>query len=162
MRTGLYMGSFDPLHEGHILIAEKSLEQKIVDRVFMIPTESYWDKHMHHSIDERIKMIEDIGNNNIVTDKKYTVYSYTYELVDVLREEFPDDEILLIMGADNLLQFDKWKRYEYLLKFPFVIMRRNGIDIRYHMNRFQKNNYFIIDNEEIDISSSKIRSELGY
>ena len=55
MRIGLYMGSFDPLHEGHKLIAKKSLE--FVDRVFMIPTGSYWDKNMHHSIDERIKMI---------------------------------------------------------------------------------------------------------
>ena len=55
MRIGLYMGSFDPLHEGHKLIAKKSLE--FVDRVFMIPTGSYWDKSMHHSIDERIRMI---------------------------------------------------------------------------------------------------------
>ena len=66
------------------------------------------------------------------------------------------------MGADNLVQFDKWKRYEYLLKFPFVIMGRNGIDIKYYMDKFHKDNYFIIDNEEVDISSSEIRRKLGY
>ena len=160
MRIGLYMGSFDPLHEGHKLIAKKSLD--FVDRVFMIPTGSYWDKSMHHSIGERIKMIEDIGDDSIVTFKKYTVYSYTYELVDVLRKDYPSDEIYLIMGADNLVQFDKWKRYEYLLKFPFVIMGRNGIDIKYYMDKFHKDNYFVIDNEEVDISSSEIRKRLGY
>ena len=160
MRIGLYMGSFDPLHEGPTLIAKKSLE--FVDRVFMIPTGSYWDKSMHHSIDERIRMIEDIGDDNIVTFKNYTVYSYTYELVDVLRSDYPDDEIFLIMGADNLVQFDKWKRYEYLLEFPFVIMRRNGIDIKYYLDKYHKDNYFVIDNEEVDISSTEIRRRLGY
>ena len=160
MRIGLYMGSFDPLHEGHKLIAKKSLE--FVDRVFMIPTGSYWDKSMHHSIDERIRMIEDIGDDNIVTFKNYTVYSYTYELVDVLRSDYPDDEIFLIMGADNLVQFDKWKRYEYLLEFPFVIMKRNGIDIKYYMDKYHKDNYYIIDSAEIDISSTEIRRRLGY
>ena len=160
MRTGLYMGSFDPLHEGHKLIAKKSLDY--VDRVFMIPTGSYWDKNMHHSIDERLEMIEAIGDKGILTDKKYTVYSYTYELLDVLRKDYPEDEFFLIMGADNLVSFDKWKRYEYLLSFPFVIMGRNGINIKYYMDKYHKDNYYIIDSAEIDISSTEIRKKLGY
>ena len=109
MRIGLYMGSFDPLHEGHKLIAKKSLE--FVDRVFMIPTGSYWDKSMHHSIDERIRMIEESGDDNIVTFKNYTVYSYTYELVDVLRRDYPDDEIFqLVTAADNVMYETKKKK----------------------------------------------------
>ena len=155
-KIGIYCGSFDPVHIGHVRIVKESLKQYL-DKVIMVPTKDYWDKKMNYSIDERIKMILSLGIDILFCKKVYTVFDYTYELFDYIKKEYPEDELYLILGADNLLKFDKWMKYEYLLTYPFIIMKRDEVDIDFEMRRLNKTNYFILDSEKIDVSSSEIR-----
>ena len=155
-KIGIYCGSFDPVHIGHVRIVKESLKQYL-DKVIMVPTKDYWDKKMNYSIDERIKMIHSLGIDNLICKKEYTVFDYTYELFDYIKKEYPEDELYLILGADNLLKFDKWMKYEYLLTYPFIIMKRDEVDIDFEMRRLNKTNYFILDSEKIDVSYSEIR-----
>lgn len=155
-KIGIYCGSFDPVHIGHERIVKESLKQYL-DKVIMVPTKDYWDKKMNYSIDERIMMILSLGIDNLICKKEYTVFDYTYELFDYIKKEYPEDELYLILGADNLLKFDKWMKYEYLLTYPFIIMKRDEVDIDIEMRRLNKTNYFILDSEKIDVSSSEIR-----
>lgn len=155
-KIGIYCGSFDPVHIGHVRIVKESLKQYL-DKVIMVPTKDYWDKKMNYSIDERIKMILSLGIDNLICKKEYTIFDYTYELFDYIKKEYPEDELYLILGADNLLKFDKWMKYEYLLTYPFIIMKRDEVDIDFEMRRLNKTNYFILDSEKIDVSSSEIR-----
>ena len=155
-KIGIYCGSFDPVHIGHVRIVKESLKQYL-DKVIMVPTKDYWDKKMNYTIDERIKMILSLGIDNLICKKEYTVFDYTYELFDYIKKEYPEDELYLILGADNLLKFDKWMKYEYLLTYPFIIMKRDEVDIDFEMRRLNKTNYFVLDSEKIDVSSSEIR-----
>lgn len=155
-KIGIYSGSFDPVHIGHVKIVKETLNQYL-DKVIMVPTKDYWDKKMKYSIDERISMILSLDIDNLICKKEFTVFDYSYELVDYIKSLYPNDELYLILGADNLLMFDKWMKYEYLLSFPFIIMKRNDIDIDTQMKRLNKTNYFILDSEKIDVSSTTIR-----
>ena len=163
MKRGIYCGSFNPVHSGHIKIARECLRQKLVDEVLIIATGNYWNKQDLLPLNERIKMLEMVKEEGIEIDHRYNDLPYTYMIFDQLEKDYPDDEEVLIIGADNIPQFHRWKECQKLLEHEFIIIKRKGTDVKEIediMDGFHKENYVIADIEEIDISSTYIRENL--
>ena len=133
MRIGVYPGSFDPVHKGHMHIVRYLLKKEIVDRVLIVPTGNYWEKQDLTPVGDRIAMLEIFANEKIVIEREANELPYTYQLMRELKKRYPQDELFLIFGADNLLRFDQWREYGELLKFPFLLIKRNGIDVEKEM-----------------------------
>lgn len=161
MRLGVYVGSFNPVHKGHIDVVNYLLKEDYVDKVLIVPTLNYWNKFNLIDIKHRINMLKIFENEDIKIDTKNNKYIYTYELLNKLSKEY-DDELYLIMGADNIIEFDKWKNYEKLLKYKIIIVNRNNIDINKYIKKYNTNNFIVInDYKYIDISSTKLRENLN-
>ena len=161
MKLGIYMGSFNPPHKGHIKVVNYLLEKNIVDKVLIIPTLNYWDKKDLVDIHDRINMLKFYENDNIKIDTKNNKYIYTYELVKVLKKEYKSDELYIIIGSDNITQFDKWKHYKELLKNKIIVMNRDNIDIDSYIDKLGKDSFIVIkDYPFIKVSSSDLRKKL--
>ena len=160
MKLGVYIGSFDPVHKGHIDVVKYLLKNKIVDRVLMIPTGGYWHKTDLTDIQDRINMLKIFETDNILVDDKHNDIQYTYLLMNNLKEEY-NDELYLILGADNIINFDKWKNYQELLKYKIIVMNRDNIDVNEYIKKYNTTNFIVLnDYPFIDISSTEIRANL--
>ena len=161
MRLGVYVGSFNPVHIGHIDVVNYLINEKYVDKVLIVPTLNYWNKNNLINIKHRINMLKIFENEKIKIDNKNNKYIYTYELLNKLSKEY-DDELYLIMGADNIIEFDKWKNYKELLKYKIIIVNRDNIDIEKYIKKYNTNNFIVVSNYNyIDISSTEIRNNLN-
>ncbi|MBQ6559905.1 MAG: nicotinate-nicotinamide nucleotide adenylyltransferase [Erysipelotrichaceae bacterium] len=162
MKIGIYIGSFDPVHKGHIRLARHLLKKHYVDHLLIVPTGNYWNKQDLTPIEERVGLLKLFENEDLEIETEYNSLPYTYQLLRKLKERYPDDELDLILGADNLLHFEDWKNAWEIMKYPWIILKRDGIDIRQNMERLKKKDYVVVnDIREYDISSSYIRENIG-
>lgn len=165
MKVGLFFGSFNPIHVGHMVLANYMLEFTDLDKIWFIISPHNPLKNKSSLLDElhRLQMVriatED--NNKLkasdvefkLSQPSYTVHTLTY-----LKEKYPKTEFALIMGADNLAGFHKWKNYGEILKYHelYVYPRKDssGKDlIKYKNVKF-------VDAPVIEISSTMIRSAI--
>ena len=161
-RLGIYMGSFNPPHLGHIAVVNYLLDNDYVDSVLMVPTLGYWDKTNLIDIKDRINMLKFFENDKIKIDTEHNKYIYTSELMNELEKVY-DSELYIIMGADNIVDFSKWKNYQQLLKYKIIIMNRSDIDIDEYLKKYNSNNFIVArDYHYVDISSSEIREGKKY
>ena len=120
MRTGVYCGSFNPVHKGHIKIVRTALRRNLLDRVLIVPTGNYWDKQNLPPVKDRINMLKFFENDRIMIDETHNDIQYTYQLFRALKQEYPDDQLVLIIGRDNIPTFDRWREYRELLQYDFI------------------------------------------
>ncbi|MCR4854589.1 MAG: nicotinate (nicotinamide) nucleotide adenylyltransferase [Erysipelotrichaceae bacterium] len=163
MKIGIYVGSFNPVHKGHIAIAQACIDQSLVDEVWIIPTGSYWEKNDLYPLKDRIAMLKLAAKEAIRIDETYNEYPYTYMIFEQLKKDHPDDVFALILGADNLPRFNEWKHYEELLENEFIVLPRDQIkrkQIVSLMKKMHKEDYRILKLKQIDISSTYIREHL--
>ncbi len=168
-RIGLFGGSFNPIHSGHINLAVSVMEKLMLDKVIFIPSGLAPHKSSSEYADsaDRLEMcrlateeyesfeVSDYEINK--SGKSYSVYT-----VEHFRKIFPDDELFLMVGSDMLLTFDTWFRYEDILKNAVLAaVSRNGNDFDelYKMTERLSDlgRIVVINNDAITISSSKIR-----
>ena len=162
MRLGIYVGSFNPVHKGHISVVNYLLENKYVDQILIVPTLNYWDKQDLIDINSRIAMLKFYENDQIKIDTKHNEYIYTIELLEELKKEYPNKDLYLILGADNMINFDKWKRYQDLLKYQIIVMNRDNIDVDKYIKKLDCKNILVInDYPFIHISSTEIRKNIN-
>ncbi len=161
MKLGIYIGSFDPVHKGHIRLARHLLKKGYVDQLLIVPTGNYWNKQNLSPVEERIGMLKLFENEKLKIETEYNDLPYTYQLLRKLKERYPQEELNLILGADNLLKFEDWKNAREIMKYPWIILKRDGIDIAENMRRLRKKDYTVVnDIREYDISSSYIREHI--
>lgn len=162
MRIGVYVGSFNPAHKGHKSIMDFLLNNNYLDKIMVVPTGNYWDKKDLIDVKHRINMLRFYENDKIIINSTLNDKEYTYEILAEVKRTFKKDEIYLIIGADNLSKFHLWKNIEELLKYKIIVLKRSGITIEKHIEKFEKQNNFIIvkDFEEVDISSTFIRNNI--
>ena len=163
MRIGIYCGSFAPVHKGHIKIVREILKAKFVDKVLIVPTKSYWDKKISISLKHRINMLKLYETKKIEIETKLNNCDSTHELFTKFQKKHPEDTLYLIVGGDNIVNFDKWINYEEMLKYPFIIIKRDDYNktfINKKMKEYHKRNYTILDIPTIDISSTYIRENI--
>ena len=161
MKIGVFVGSFNPVHKGHIKIVEYLLE-KYLDKVIVIATGNYWNKTNLVDIKHRINMLKNYQNDKIIIDEINNDKQYTYEILENLKKQYPKDELYLILGADNIINFDKWYKYKYLLEENLIIINRDNINIKEYLEKFNKKDKFIITETlpNIMLSSTQIRKEI--
>ena len=162
MRLGVYIGSFNPVHNGHIKLVNYLLDNNYVDKILIVTTNGYWDKTNLVDVNDRINMLKFFQNDNIIIDETHNDIPYTYELMRSLSNEYKNDELYLILGADNIINFDKWKNYEELLQYKIIVMNRDNIDIESYTKNYKNSNFIIVSNfDYLDVSSTKIRNDLS-
>ena len=98
MKIGVFVGSFDPVHKGHISIMYYLIDNKIVDKLLVIATGNYWDKQNITDLNKRIEMLSFIKNDNIIIDKKHNKLEYTYQILRALNKENPNDEFYYLLN----------------------------------------------------------------
>jgi nicotinate-nucleotide adenylyltransferase len=143
MRIGLYPGSFNPVHIGHMVIAGYMAEFAGLDEIWMVvsprnPLKQTQDMLQDYHRLELVKLA--IGDNKKIrasdVEFKLSKPSYTIHTVQHLKEKFPGDEFVLIVGEDNLQSFDKWKEHESLLSLCmfYVYPRLNVEKTKFHVH----------------------------
>ena len=158
MKIGVFVGSFNPPHDGHLKIAKYLIDYHYVDKVLILPTPNYWNKIDLVNIKDRINMLKFYEEKNIIVDDIHNNYPYTYLVLKSLELDYPNDDLYLIIGSDNIKDLDKWKNLELILKHKIIVMNR-GDTIAKYVNKLGKDNFIVIDNFPfIDVSSTKIRN----
>ena len=163
MKIGIYGGSFNPIHKGHIAIATESIEKLGLDKLYFVPNYKSPFKTKIKSIDvkDRINMI------NLVKPKKTEVslfeanrkgISYTIDTVRYFKNKFPNDELFFIIGTDNLYKLHKWKFIDEISSSTqLVAFRREG---KYSKENIKKFNIKLLKNDLFNYTSTKFRK--GY
>lgn len=123
MKIGLYFGTFNPIHVGHLAIANHMAEYSDLDKIWMVitPHNPFKKKrsllanhHRHRMVDIALEPYDKIEPSKIEFDLPQP--NYTVNTLAVLEEKYPDYEFCLIMGEDNLKSLHKWKNYEVILE----------------------------------------------
>ena len=167
MKIGVYGGSFNPIHKMHQEIVNKLLELNYVDKIIILPTGNYYKKSNLLKGEERMKMLELAFKNNAnvsICDYEFkNNLISTYRSLDYLQNMNPDDTLYFIMGADNLLGFNKWKKYEYILDEYNLLIIDREIDYKKQLDEFSNYKGEIIVAKDVvtsSISSSFIRESI--
>ncbi len=171
MRIGIYGGAFNPVHKGHVKLAEEVKTKAHLDKIIIMPSGVSPHKSSGSLIDSnhRLEMCrlafegEDyiISNLEIKREGK----SYTVDTVTELKKIYPNDELYLIMGSDMLLSFHCWYRYEDILASVTICATTRQGDISldelksYSRDVLGKDT-LIIDFEPFECSSTKVRNAL--
>lgn len=134
MKVGLLFGSFNPIHNGHLAIAECLLDLEKWDEVWLVlsPQNPFKINSDLLETEKRLKMVEAAleSKKNIRVCKvelSMPIPSYTIDTMNVLEKQFPEHQFYIIIGSDNLKGLSKWKEIESLLsKYPFHVYSRNA------------------------------------
>ena len=164
MKLGIFGGTFSPPHLGHLVVVESVRDQLQLARILFIPSANPPNKRGESlaTARQRVAMtrlaIE--GNSAFeVSDLEAERggISYTVETVSALSEMYPKAGLHLILGADNLLEFETWKAPEEILsKVDLVAMTRPGFDIANTRTKYAKRATFV-KVPQISISGTEIR-----
>ena len=176
MRIGIFGGSFDPIHLGHLILAEQCLEFAKLDQVWFIPSAT-----APHKTDgatatdrQRMEMLEFAlaGHSQFLisdVELKRGGVSYTVDTLLQIHEEKPDDELFLMIGGDSLQNFDTWRNPEKIcqLATPLVVARPNSnpVDLKNlapyaDEDRMAEIQRYAFESRMIDISSTEIRTRV--
>ena len=158
MKIGVYVGSFNPFHKGHEQVINNLINNKIVDKVIVIASHSYWDKKINTSIKDRINMLKLIESDNVIINTDLNDKEYSYQVLEELNKKY--DNIYLIIGADNIIDFDKWKCVDKILKHNLIVISRNNIDIDKYINKYDKSKIVVVKDFDYNISSTYIREQI--
>ena len=140
LRLGLYGGSFDPVHRGHLLVAHAALEELALDRLHLIPaTQSPFkpESHpAHASLRLRMLRLAFAGLPRVEVDPREIQRGGVSYSIDTVREflsEFPGAELFWLIGADHVPALPRWREAEQLAQWvEFVVIPRPGTDARCH------------------------------
>ena len=168
-------GTFDPIHYGHLILAQTALETFALDEIMFVPSGTPWlkDSTKVLSKNKRVHMtgiaIEDNSDfalSTIEIDREGN--SYSYETVEELKKQQPDTEFYFILGADSLLEIEKWKHPDRLMSECILLVAvRDDCDeegLKKHIS-YLKEKYNadvrILPAKRIDISSTDIRERIA-
>lgn len=173
MKIGIYGGSFNPVHNGHIHLALTAAEEMGLDKIYLVPSK----RSPHRSSDEyvsdhdRTEMLRlackvsdklEVSTYELENDRvSYSVYTVRH-----FREIFPEDEIFLLIGSDMLLSFDSWHCYEEILENAclYVVSRNEGDIDELQKKATELEKYgriFISKCRPVEVSSTEIRKKIA-
>ena len=164
-KIGLYFGTFNPIHVGHLIIANYMLEHSDLDEIWMVVTphnpfkkkssllENHHRFELVYKTTESYKNIKPSDIEFKLPQPNYTVYTLAH-----ISEVYPDKEFSLIMGEDNLKSFHKWKNYETILEHHqlYVYPRIAEGEVEHQFKNHPK--IHTIDAPIVQISSTMIRT----
>ena len=132
MKIGLYFGSFNPIHHGHLLIANYILQHIQLDQVWFVISPQNPLKRSSTLLNEyhrlhlvRLAIEGESGLKASDIEFKLPKPSYTVDTLAYLQEKYPADEFSIIMGSDSFQNLSKWKNYRWLLQhYPIYVYKR--------------------------------------
>lgn len=162
MKVGLFFGSFNPVHVGHLVIANYMVSNCDLDQVWMVvsPHNPVKKKSSLAKDHDRLHLVRlGIADNAKIkaSDIEFSLPqpSYTVDTLAYIKEKFPDKEFVLIMGGDNLGTFHKWKNHETILKYHEIyVYQRPSYDLGDLVNHPKVK---IMEAPMLSISASYIR-----
>jgi nicotinate-nucleotide adenylyltransferase len=167
MKVGLFFGTFNPIHVGHLIIANHLAENSDLDQIWMVVTPMSPFKVKQSMLDnyQRLEMV-------YLATKDYTAIkpsdiefnlpqpNYTVNTIAYLKEKFPEHEFALIMGEDNLKSFHKWKNYDAILEeheiYCYPRISNGQVETRFDNHA----NIHHVTAPIIELSSTLIRSQI--
>jgi nicotinate-nucleotide adenylyltransferase len=165
MKIALFFGSFNPIHIGHLIIANHIVNNTDCDKVWMVVSP-------HNPLKEKAGLLNEFDRLHLVQlaveDNEKLVAcneefylpkpSYTIDTLTYLQEKYPTYEFSLVMGSDNILSIDKWKNYELLLeRYTIYIYNRP----EYNLDNIKiKGDIRFLEVPLLDISSTYIRNNI--
>src|SRR5665213_1556726 len=165
-KIGLFFGSFNPIHIGHLVIAEYMVEFAGLDKVWFVvsPQNPLKEERTLLAERQRLQMVRraiDFDNRFKASNIEFSLPkpSYTIHTLAYLKEKHPAQQFALIMGADNITTLHKWKNYEQLLNDYeiYVYPRKENIEIPEYAKRASVH---LTQAPVMEISSTFIRSAL--
>ena len=165
-KIGLFFGSFNPVHNGHLMLANYIVEYTDLDSIWFVvsPQNPFKDKESLLQDRHRFDMLEmAVGNDSRfeACDIEFNMPkpSYTIDTLTRLSELYPETEFHLICGMDNLVNFKKWKNAQEILdNYHLLVYPRKGYEGGDLINH---KSVRIIDAPEIEISSTFIRNAVA-
>jgi nicotinate-nucleotide adenylyltransferase len=165
MNIGLFFGSFNPIHTGHLIIANYIAHYTDLEQVWLVvsphnPLKAKSDLVNMYDRLEMAKLATENADKLKVSDIEFKLPqpSYTIDTLTHLKERYPEHRFTLIMGADNLKSLKKWKNYELLLQnYSILVYPRPGYensDLAHHPS------VSITDTPLMEISSTFIRKSI--
>lgn len=168
MKTGIFGGTFNPVHLGHVRAAEAFVNEMGLDRLFVLPNFlPPLKKKESAPASDRLQMLKIAFNDSekvIINDfeLKSGGTSYTYKTIEYFEKLYPNDELYLLIGDDNLLIFDKWVKFKYILKScTLCVAMRSGADISQVKASLEQNyntNITVLSYISTTISSTELRA----
>lgn len=167
IKTGIFGGAFNPVHKGHVRLAEEAVKQLKLKRLLIIPT--YDSPHKETRLapfEDRAEMcrrafghIEGAEISDI--EVKLGGKSFTINTIRELKSLFPEDQFFLLIGGDMLFSFDKWYKYESILKETKVCAVARDNDSLVDMMEFanEMGRIKVLPTQAIEISSTEIREK---
>jgi len=137
MKIGLYFGSFNPVHTGHLIIASHILNETELEKIWFIVSPQNPFKSNHTLLNEYnrlylLKVATEDDSRIRVSDIEFTLPrpSYTAVTLAHLQEKYPEHQFSIIMGSDSFQNLHKWKNYEAIVaNYPIYVYPRPGFDI---------------------------------
>ena len=178
---GIYGGSFDPVHLGHLITAESIKKELNFERLFLLPCcEPVHKNSLHYSSEQRLEMlslaIKEFPSLEIDTREiDRGGNSYMIETLAEIVKEFKDSTVCLIIGMDSFVSFKTWKKWDEFAKLVHLIILPRNTNQNPHKSldtfniALDKNNLnnktsgllYFSNSELIDISSSDIRGKIA-
>ncbi len=174
-KIGIFGGAFNPVHNGHINLAKQYMNELELDKLLFIPTAVPPHKSANGLASEfdRLNMLN-LATGDIekfeVSDIEFkrSGKSYTYDTLIELKKIYKNSNLYLIIGADQLLHFDKWYKYKEILSLvTLCTSARESEEEKSEMINFAKslegldmNKFFILKTPVLKVSSSEVRQKI--
>ncbi|PYB74227.1 nicotinate-nucleotide adenylyltransferase [Rhizobium wuzhouense] len=158
MVVGLFGGSFNPPHQGHLLVAEIALRRLGLDQLWWMVTPG--NPLKSHSqlapLAERLASCEVLAEDpriKVTAFEQALGTSYTAKTLEFVRARNPDVHFIWIMGADNLASFDRWQRWQKIATtFPIAVIDRPGSTLAYLSSKMARTfDYARVDEEDAGV-----------
>lgn len=173
MNIGIFGGAFNPVHNGHLHLLKCMLDSGLVDKIMLVPTANPPHKTSVDFADakDRFEMlrlaISEFDDKCEISDIEFHLEgkSYTFNTLTELKRIYPNDELYLFMGSDQLINFESWYRYDDILKMvKIVAMSRDDEDDLLAFLREKddvyEDNAIVLDVPVVEVSSSQIRTAI--
>ena len=162
----IFGGTFNPIHNGHLILAENSINEEGFDKVVFIPTMNPYYKDTL-DFDTRLKMLKMAIKDNdkfaySSIEKKYNLEGKLYLILEKI-SKLSDDEVTILIGSDSLMNLDWWYKIDEILKkYKILVLRRDDEDeaIEMKINEYKEKygaDIKVLNNKRVEISSSMIR-----
>lgn len=167
LRVGLLGGTFNPVHSGHVSIAQSFLKSGRIDELWILPSAYPPHKNSEELLhfDVRIEMLKlafgSEPNVRIRTiESELTAPGYTLQTLEYLRDRYPDHLFFWCIGSDSLMNFSTWYRYHEILKgWKLLVAKRKNLETELLPGEILERSIFV-QHEPLSESSSDIRREL--
>ena len=166
MKIGLYFGSFNPIHHGHLIIAKHILQSTDLDQVWFVVSPQNPLKPQKGMLNEyhRLFLVQLAveGESKLkAVDIEFRLPkpSYTADTLAYLEEKNPGNEYSVIMGSDSFQNINKWKNFEFILKnYPIYIYQRQGFPV--NPNEYPAARINLVQAPLLEISATHIRKNV--